>query len=450
MNHPLPARPSFLPSSSSSTAGPSKPSSIPLNSTATHTTINAKSTATPIDTTKCVVCYTPPKYTCPRCSKRTCSLECSKKHKSMDECNGIRDPTSFVPLNQYGQGVWSDDYKWLEEGRRKVIGWGENVKIEEIKSTSSNNIIRRNNNNDRNQKIKRNHHHHHQKSDLLKRELQKRNCQIDFMPNGMEKRNINQSSWNPKTKQLNITIHIIIPFKLFDPNSTNDSYKTINHPRILFASNDSKPLPTLKSLITIPIEMTDIVFILAFHSTPSRPSPEHEKGQKLYYPPLDPSNTLAEVLSGTAWVEYPIIEIMEKSKWEEGLKKGNYMVVPLSEPLIQIRTRDSGWGKRKIDSVDNELEENTVSVVNDSKQDGPKKAKIITECLMALGDYGSDGAEDDVDEEDHVDEADSGDDVEEDLLGVQAEEIVKGLSEEPSLEVLQAVGMALAADLGEA
>jgi hypothetical protein len=37
-----------------------------------------------------------PKYKCPRCSSRNCSLPCYKRHKILADCSGIRDPTAYV------------------------------------------------------------------------------------------------------------------------------------------------------------------------------------------------------------------------------------------------------------------------------------------------------------------------------------------------------------------
>ena len=50
----------------------------------------------------CQICHTNPhKYTCPRCSIRTCSVDCVKRHKQEKECSGERDKTSFVPRDAY-------------------------------------------------------------------------------------------------------------------------------------------------------------------------------------------------------------------------------------------------------------------------------------------------------------------------------------------------------------
>jgi hypothetical protein len=51
---------------------------------------------------KCHRCDQKSKYTCPRCSYKSCSLECVKLHKEATKCTGIRSKTDFVPRSQYG------------------------------------------------------------------------------------------------------------------------------------------------------------------------------------------------------------------------------------------------------------------------------------------------------------------------------------------------------------
>jgi len=76
----------------------------------------------------CAECHThPSKYKCPRCSRPTCSLACSKSHKATTGCSGERDKTKKILLKDYGYGAMMDDYKWLEEGRRRVEGWGKEI-----------------------------------------------------------------------------------------------------------------------------------------------------------------------------------------------------------------------------------------------------------------------------------------------------------------------------------
>jgi hypothetical protein len=37
-----------------------------------------------------------PKYKCPRCFIRTCSLPCTQRHKKWSQCSGVRDPAAYL------------------------------------------------------------------------------------------------------------------------------------------------------------------------------------------------------------------------------------------------------------------------------------------------------------------------------------------------------------------
>lgn len=41
------------------------------------------------------------RYRCPRCSIRTCSLECVRGHKKDTGCTGKRDRTAYVPISKF-------------------------------------------------------------------------------------------------------------------------------------------------------------------------------------------------------------------------------------------------------------------------------------------------------------------------------------------------------------
>lgn len=56
------------------------------------------------ETKKCLICLTNlPKYTCPKCGMKTCSLNCCLRHKKDFNCDGVRDHLSFVPLKSYSE-----------------------------------------------------------------------------------------------------------------------------------------------------------------------------------------------------------------------------------------------------------------------------------------------------------------------------------------------------------
>ncbi|TPX11875.1 uncharacterized protein E0L32_007373 [Thyridium curvatum] len=73
----------------------------------------------------CTVCRAePPRYKCPRCGARTCSLACVRRHKSWAQCSGIRDVTAYVPRERLRTPAGIDhDYNFLsgiERARRRV------------------------------------------------------------------------------------------------------------------------------------------------------------------------------------------------------------------------------------------------------------------------------------------------------------------------------------------
>ncbi|KAK1364709.1 Box C/D snoRNA 1 [Heracleum sosnowskyi] len=66
----------------------------------------------------CQVCRTnPSKYKCPGCV-RTCSLPCVKAHKQSTACNGKRQLTQFVPLDNFDDNLLISDYNLLEDVKR--------------------------------------------------------------------------------------------------------------------------------------------------------------------------------------------------------------------------------------------------------------------------------------------------------------------------------------------
>ncbi|KAI2798706.1 hypothetical protein RDWZM_000173 [Blomia tropicalis] len=60
------------------------------------------------------------KYTCPKCSIKTCSLNCCLRHKKDYDCDGIRDRLSFVPLRNFSDSNLKSDCKFLEETNEAV------------------------------------------------------------------------------------------------------------------------------------------------------------------------------------------------------------------------------------------------------------------------------------------------------------------------------------------
>ena len=53
------------------------------------------------------------KYVCPACKRRTCCVECSKKHKEMTGCTGKKTRSEFIGLSDMNDNTMMEDYKFL-------------------------------------------------------------------------------------------------------------------------------------------------------------------------------------------------------------------------------------------------------------------------------------------------------------------------------------------------
>lgn len=141
----------------------------------------------------CSICKAPAKYTCPRCAARSCSLPCSKAHKENKGCSGVRDPAAFVPLAKFTQGTWDGDYAWLESTRRQVATFGEGLSPVDVRGAERGRGRGRGRGGAGVQTRQRK-----PKTDGLRWALAQVGAEVDVLPDGMQKRRQNQSSWNHK------------------------------------------------------------------------------------------------------------------------------------------------------------------------------------------------------------------------------------------------------------
>ncbi|TDZ33704.1 putative box C/D snoRNA protein [Colletotrichum spinosum] len=88
--------------------------------------------ADPLLTSLCAICHIEvPKYKCPGCLIRTCSIACQKRHKVRSSCNGIRDPTAYLPPSKLKTPAGVDhDYNFLS-GIERAVQRSEKEIVEE-------------------------------------------------------------------------------------------------------------------------------------------------------------------------------------------------------------------------------------------------------------------------------------------------------------------------------
>lgn len=188
---------------------------------------------------QCAFCSNPSKYTCPRCHTHTCSLACSQSHKTSTGCSGVRDKAAYIPMNKYGWGSMMDDYCFLEDVGRKVGEWGREIVKGGFEMNvrgvgSSGGVGRgmergRGRGRGRGSYVMRGRDRGGRgrggkaKREMLKAQLEAREIEVELLPNGMERRKLNQSAWDPKCVLIPFFNQSIIHlFWLQNPDSTSN------------------------------------------------------------------------------------------------------------------------------------------------------------------------------------------------------------------------------------
>ncbi|PYH97988.1 hypothetical protein BO71DRAFT_372089 [Aspergillus ellipticus CBS 707.79] len=83
----------------------------------------------------CTICHIqPPKYRCPRCSTRTCSLPCTRRHKLWSQCSGIRDPAAYLRRNELAtEASFDRDFNFITGIERSIERAGRDAENRGIK-----------------------------------------------------------------------------------------------------------------------------------------------------------------------------------------------------------------------------------------------------------------------------------------------------------------------------
>ena len=142
----------------------------------------------------CALCTTPGRYKCPSCATSTCSLPCSRKHKQDTGCTGERDRAQYVPMNAYGWGTMMRDYCYLEDVGRKVSDWGSEI----VRGGYMDTIGPSKGAKARKPSSRRRPTTGKSKRDALRDHLETLCIEVEFLPTGMERRNLNQSTFDQR------------------------------------------------------------------------------------------------------------------------------------------------------------------------------------------------------------------------------------------------------------
>ncbi|KAG6378499.1 hypothetical protein JVT61DRAFT_12760 [Boletus reticuloceps] len=115
-------------------------------------------------------------------------------HKQDTGCTGERDKVQYVPMNAYGWGTMMRDYCYLEDVGRKVSECGNDIvrggymgNTGASKAASMHKFSR-----GRKSTTGRS------KRDALRNYLETLGIDVEFLPAGMERRHLNQSTFDQK------------------------------------------------------------------------------------------------------------------------------------------------------------------------------------------------------------------------------------------------------------
>jgi len=212
--------------------------------------------------TLCGICHAqPPKYKCPRCGARTCSLPCTQKHKARAECDGVRNPRAFVPIDQLRTPAGIDhDFNFIssiERARQRA-----EKDLVEVRCLLSEKEVRAKDPKDDEKQFRKvwygDELHHVPVSsksaggsgggdvgvDGFDKHVRRRLRQLDIeavtMPKGMARQRENATAWNRRTLSINWQVEWLV---FGATGLAAGSQESLQHPvRILRKILEGKPL----------------------------------------------------------------------------------------------------------------------------------------------------------------------------------------------------------------
>ncbi|KAI0053030.1 hypothetical protein FA95DRAFT_1057397 [Auriscalpium vulgare] len=310
---------------------------------------------------KCAICDEKTSvYACPRCTTRTCSLPCSSAHKTRTGCSGVRDKAKYVPMNNYTLGTMMDDYVFLEDLGRKMGEWGQ-----DIVRGGYGNGARRGDGRDARGRGRGGRQGRggttRTKRDIMKMQLELRDVDVELLPSGMERRMLNQSTWDFKKQTAFLTVEFkFYPSSSWSSNPTHSQdppYTLVTHrnnadlPLLTLVQNQVRERTKgkkeggcpawLKPLILPDPDVPDAFelpqfFIAAPVGGLALDAP------KIGHHRLDASQKLLTLLRHKEFVEFPAIEV-----WEEGSFRG---VVIDADGATRTEGQERPAKRRRLDS----------------------------------------------------------------------------------------------------
>ncbi len=274
----------------------------------------------------CGICHTePPKYRCPRCGARTCSLPCIQKHKARADCDGLRNPRAFLPLAQLKTDAGIDhDFNFLssierarQRAEKDVVEARHLLSEKELHPPDDTKLF---------QKVWYGDELHHLPAQAqgykrhgrppqdggpsfiaafdkhVRRRLRYLDIEAVTMPKGMARQRENKTAWNRRTQTINWQVEWLIyhaselgvpsPADHQDQHQYQHQHQEPQPLRILYKSLEGIPLATALA--------STLDWHRAQHSTPNTnpPTKKKQQPQLQFSPPTQNHQT-------TAWPAHP-------------------------------------------------------------------------------------------------------------------------------------------------
>ncbi|XP_002919434.2 box C/D snoRNA protein 1 [Ailuropoda melanoleuca] len=228
---------------------------------------------------RCETCGTEEaKYKCPRCMRYSCSLPCVKKHKAELTCNGVRDKTAYVSIQQFTEMNLLSDYRFLEDVARTADHISRDAFLKRPISNK--------------------------RMYFMKNRARRQGINLKLLPNGFTKRKENSTFFDKKKQQFCWHVKLQFPQSqaVYIEKRVPDD-KTINE--ILRPYIDpEKSDPVIRQRLKAYIRSQTGVQILM--------KVEYMQQNLVRYYELDPYKSLRDNLRNKVIIEYPTLHVVLK------------------------------------------------------------------------------------------------------------------------------------------
>ncbi|GJQ14440.1 hypothetical protein GpartN1_g6231.t1 [Galdieria partita] len=227
------------------------------------------------------------KYKCPSCGTRTCSLICVKTHKEQTGCDGKRQKIQFVPMTQYTEETFLNDYTFLEQVHRASSA--ATVQLQRWKDEQKSWF------------------HVQKKNKVLERKAKQSNISVCFLPRVFTKAKLNQSVYSFKNGCIFWSLRLIFPHlklawqvtRVDENEPLKEVLQNIFQPKPSLSRN-RKLSQLLRTYSQYKVEQMQVYLV-----SEKRRDLDHKTFER-----CDMTFSLKQILQGKIVVEFPTVAVL--------------------------------------------------------------------------------------------------------------------------------------------